>query len=239
MPAADSSLSSGEIISTPAAKPRGVVSTPLGVVSTPLGVETIIFDLGRVLIDFDHRIAAKRIAEFADKNEEEILGLFFDSEVTMSFEAGKLSPRQFFLEVKKMLNLRLDYDAFVPIWQEIFFFSEKNRQVYSLALRLKERYRVALLSNINALHFDYIKRAFPVFGAFHNIITSFELGYIKPDPLIYQKTLEILGSAPARTFYTDDREELIASARGLGIQGFLFAGVEQLKKDLLASGVKI
>jgi len=202
------------------------------------GIKAIVFDLGRVLVDFDHRIAAKKIASFADKDENEILGLFFDSEITMSFEEGKLSPLQFFLKVKEMLNLELDYESFVRIWQEIFFFSEKNRQVYELALSLKEHYRLALLSNINALHFEYIGRAFPVFGAFHDIITSFQLGLIKPNPLIYQKTLQILQSSPEQTFYTDDRAELITSARGLGIQGFVFTGVEQLKKDLSCLGVK-
>jgi HAD superfamily hydrolase (TIGR01509 family) len=203
------------------------------------GVNTIIFDLGRVLIDFDHRIAAKKIARFADKDEDGIISLFFDSDITMSFEEGRLSPHQFFLKVKEVLNLKLDYEDFVPIWQEIFFFSEKNRQVHALALALKERYRVALLSNINALHFDYIKKAFTIFNAFHNIITSFELGYIKPNPLIYQKALEILKCTPNQTFYTDDRPELVTSARGLGIQGFVFSGIEQLKKNLLDSGVKI
>jgi hypothetical protein len=92
-----------------------------------VGIKTIIFDLGRVLIDFDHRIAAKRIARFTDKDEDEILSLFFDSEITMSFEEGRLSPTQFFLKVKEILNLKLDYEDYIPIWQEIFFFSEKNR----------------------------------------------------------------------------------------------------------------
>jgi len=203
------------------------------------GVKTIIFDLGRVLLDFDHRISAKKIARLTDKDAEQILGLFFDSELTLSFEAGRISPLEFYSRVKEMLGLKINYREFVPIWQEIFFFSESNRQVYELALKLKEGYQMALLSNINALHFEYIQKKFPIFDAFHIVITSFELGYTKPDPLAYQKALDILGSPAYQTFYADDRAELVTSAKTLGIKSFLFTEVGQLKRDLIASGVRL
>ena len=125
----------------------------------------------------------------------------------------------------------------MPIWNEIFFFSEKNIGVYNLARNLKDCYRVALLSNINILHFEYIKKTFPILDAFHNIVTSFEAGFRKPHPLIYQKTLDILGARPQNVFYTDDRYELVDSANRLGIRSFVFKTLGQLKDDLANSGV--
>ncbi len=202
-------------------------------------IEAVIFDLGNVLIDFDHMIAARKISGFTDKTAQEIFDLFFDSKLTGLFEEGKVTPRNFFSEVKKMLNLKLNYTQFLPIWNEIFFLTEKNQAMYNLAKMLKNRYKIALLSNINILHFDYLKKNFPVFDAFHKIITSFEAGARKPDPLIYKKALDLLRAAPKNTFYTDDRAELIAKARTLGIRGFVFSGVEQLKKDFLDSGINI
>ena len=201
-------------------------------------IKSVIFDLGRVLVDFDHRISARKIAAYSDKNEEEILKLFFDSPVTAEFEAGKSTPQEFFLRIKEMLSLRMSYEEFVPAWNEIFSFSEKNRQVYTLALKLKKRYKTALLSNVNLLHFEYIKKTFPILDAFHAVITSFEAGCVKPSACIYNSALKLLESSPAQTFYTDDREELILSARELGIRGFTFKGVEQLKSDLHTSGVE-
>lgn len=201
-------------------------------------IKSVIFDLGRVLIDFDHRISARKIAARSDKGEDEILKLFFDSPVTAAFEAGKASPEEFFLQIKEMLGLRMSYAEFVPAWNEIFFFSEKNRQVYELALKLKGQYKTALLSNVNILHFGYIKKAFPILDAFHTVITSFEVGCVKPSACIYNSALKLLESGPLETFYTDDREELILGARELGIRGFTFKGVEQLKSDLRSSGVR-
>lgn len=202
-------------------------------------IEVLIFDLGNVLIDFDHTIAAKRIASFCDKSPQQIFDLFFASDITIVFEEGKVSPRDFYLRVKEMLGLRLEYDSFVPIWNDIFFLSAKNRVLYSLINRLRERYKTALVSNINTLHYEYVKERFPVFGVFHKVFVSFELGAIKPNHLIYKKALEDLKAEPQNVFYADDRAELVESARELGIKGFVFSSVEQLKKDLTASGVNI
>ena len=203
-------------------------------------IEAIIFDLGNVLVDFDHSIAAKRISNFCGKSPQDIFGLFFDSELTGLFEEGKIAPSEFFLKVKEVLNLKLDYDQFVPIWNEIFFLTEKNYAVYNLAKSLKNRYKIALLSNINILHFDYLKKNFPyLLDAFHNVITSCEVGYRKPHPLIYKKTLDILEAQPQNVFYTDDRAELVKESNLLGIRGFVFKNTEQLKQDLLASGINL
>ncbi|MFA5357188.1 MAG: HAD family phosphatase [Candidatus Omnitrophota bacterium] len=202
-------------------------------------IKAVIFDLGNVLVDFDHMIAARRISEFTDKAPRDIFDLFFDSELTALFEEGKISVPDFFSGVKSMLNSRLDYERFLPIWNEIFFLSENNRAVYELAKILKGRYKTALLSNVNTLHFDYLRNNFPVFDVFDKIITSFEAKARKPEPSIYNKALEALGSSPGETFYTDDRKELVESARGLGIRSFVFKDAKQLRKDLSESGVEI
>lgn len=203
-------------------------------------IEAIIFDLGNVLVNFDHTIAAKRISRFSDKTPEEIFNLFFDSQLTGLFEEGKISPQEFFLSVKKLLNSKIDYGDFLPIWNEIFFLTDENRKVYQLAKRLRKQYKVALLSNINILHFEYLKKEFPVFDAFNHVLTSFELSLRKPDPLIYEKTLNTLEtSSAACVFYTDDRPELIEKASILGLRGFVFKDAAQLERDLLSAGVKI
>lgn len=197
----------------------------------------IIFDLGNVLVDFDHSIAAKKIARFCDKSVKEIYDFFFDSELTGLFEEGKISSLDFFSQVREKLSLKLGYEQFLPIWNEIFSQSQKNRAVNALAASLSQRYKVALLSNINILHFDYLKNNFPIFGPFHNLFLSFELKLKKPDPRIYKKALQVLQVEPEEVFYTDDRKELVEASRKLGIRGFVFSGVEQLEKDLLNSGI--
>jgi FMN phosphatase YigB (HAD superfamily) len=200
-------------------------------------IKAIIFDLGNVVIDFNHMIAAERISKFTDKSGREIYDLFFDSELTGNFEEGKIPPAEFFLKIKKKLGLQIGYAEFVPIWNEIFFLSERNKKVYAIAKSLKKDYKLALLSNINVLHFEYIKQNFPVFDAFHEVVASCDLGIRKPHPLIYQKALDKLGSLPGETFYTDDRADLIECANKLGVKGFVFTDINQLERNLADSGV--
>lgn len=192
-----------------------------------------------MLVDFDHRIAAEKIAQHCRMSGQEIYELFFNSETTRLFEEGRLLQEDFFLRIKSALKLRIDFQDFLPIWNQIFFLSPKNRKVYELASRLKGTYRTAVLSNINVLHYEYLKQEFDVFGAFHWVFVSCELGLVKPDPKIYRKALAQLGVSAAETFYTDDRAELIESAQRLGIKSFVFRGAEQLQKDLLQAGVDI
>ena len=203
-------------------------------------IKAIIFDLGNVLVNFDHWIATRRVSSFTDKSRDEIYNLFFDSQLTCLFEEGKISPQEFFLKIKEILNLKLDYDKFIPIWDEIFFLTKENLEVYNLVKQLGGRYKIALLSNINVLHFNYLKNKFPhLFEAFHHVIASYEIKVRKPHPLIYKKALELLGTSPGNVFYTDDRQELAESAKELGIRGFAFRGIVQLKIDLVNSGIQI
>jgi len=202
-------------------------------------IKAVIFDLGKVLIDFDHRIAARRISAFCAMSAEEIYELFFDSRLTALFEEGKILPRDFFNQIKKLLDLKLDYDGFLPIWNEIFFLSPGNRSVYKIGKALRKNYAVALLSNVNILHFNYLKEKFPIFDIFHNITASCAVGFKKPDPRIYKKLLNDLKVTPQDSFYTDDRPELIQEANKLGMRSFIFENIDKLKKDLLSCGVSI
>ena len=193
------------------------------------GIKVVLFDLGNVLIDFDYHLSARRISRFCDRSPKDIAGLFFDSEMTVLFESGKISPVDFFAKVKAALDLKLSYAAFVPIWNEIFFLSAKNRSVYSLINNLKLHYGIALISNIDILHYEYLKKHFPVFNVFDEIFLSYELGLVQPDRLIYQKVLTALKVEPGSVFYTDDRPELVKSAHELGINSFVFRGTGSLK----------
>lgn len=192
------------------------------------------------MIDFDHRIAARRISSFTSKSEEEAFRLFFDSGLTGSFEEGRLSPVEFFRGVREALGADVDYTAFKDIWNGIFFVSDKNRAVIELCRRLRASLRLGLVTNINSLHFEQVKTMLPPLEeVFHAVVTSFECGVRKPHPSIYQQALKRLRLSADRVFYTDDRPELVAGARELGIRGTVFTGRSALEEELRAAGVSI
>lgn len=203
------------------------------------GIKAIIFDLGNVWVDFDHMISARKISSLSQKKPEEIFELFFDSGITSQFEEGRISPRDFFSRLQKMLDLKISYDQFIPIWNEIFFLSDRNIKTHNLAKLLKQKYTLAMLSNINVLHFEYLTAKFPVFQIFNKIMLSYQLHLRKPDHKIYKKVLKILNLNPQDVIYIDDRHELTKEAEILGIRSFHFQDPDKLKEDFLRNGINI
>ncbi|MFH1202426.1 MAG: HAD family phosphatase [Candidatus Omnitrophota bacterium] len=200
----------------------------------------IIFDLGNVVIDFDHWIATRRLLNFTHADLKEVYNFLFDSGLTQKFEAGKLTGYRFFSLLKRRLNLNISYRDFVPVWNEIFFVSPQNRKVHRFARFLKRNYRIALLSNINRLHFGYIRKKFPqVLKIFSKAILSYKIGFIKPNPLIYKKALKIYKLRPQEVVYIDDRKELTDAAAKLSINSLHFKNAAKLKRDLFSLGIKL
>lgn len=197
----------------------------------------LLFDLGRVLIDFDHTIAVKKIKNFCSLDESSIYNLFFDSDITDRFEKGIISPLDFFREVKKMLNANISYEEFIPIWNEIF---TPHVGMLEVINSLKDNYKLYLVSNINELHFKYLKERFgDYFRYFSYIFLSYELGLRKPDLRIYKLIINYLKSSPQDIIYTDDRIELVEAAKKLDIDAFLFKSVDSLKEKLFERNIKL
>jgi putative hydrolase of the HAD superfamily len=196
----------------------------------------LLFDLGKVLIDFDHSIAVKKIKEFCDLDAESIYNLFFDSDITDKFERGLISGENFFAEVKRLINARISYKEFVPIWNEIF---TPHPGMLEIIDSLKDDYPLYLVSNINKLHFEYLQQRFrDYFKFFRYMFLSYEIGLRKPDERVYKFIIDYIKAKPQDIVYTDDRIELIDSALKLGIDAFLFKSTDAFKEELLRRNIK-
>jgi putative hydrolase of the HAD superfamily len=195
-------------------------------------IKAVFFDLGNVVIDFDHLIAVEKITAHSGTAKQDIFQLIFDSGLTELFEEGKIAPEVFFTRLKDTLALTLDYERFVPIWNEIFFVTQRNRFVHDAIRQLRGHVPVFLLSNVNELHFRYIEERFRVSQLFDKLILSYEVGARKPSAAIYRAAVLAAGCAPQEIAYFDDRADLITAARALGLHGLQFSGAEQLQDDL-------
>lgn len=192
--------------------------------------DAILCDLGNVLVNFDHRIAVKKILHLTPKSEHDIYQLFFDSGITKDYEEGKISSPVFFKKVKDLLELDIDYDEFLLVWNDIFFETPLNKKMQSFLKSIKEKCRLVMISNINETHYDFLAKKMPVFREFDKLILSYEIGFRKPAREIYVAALESVNIAPSKAFYVDDRADLIGAAMGFGIKGVVFDGEEVFEK---------
>lgn len=101
-----------------------------------------------------------------------------------------------------------------------------------LVEHLVPEYRLMLLSNTNQLHFRYVMELLPVLKKFERYFLSYEIGFLKPEPAIYNYVLSKLDIPANRLLFIDGREANIEAAKNAGISGIVFRGVDALQQDL-------
>ncbi len=202
---------------------------------TQPSIEVIFFDLGNVILPFNHFQIAERLSQFSRRREfqdpKKIFSYLFDlREGTINgFDLGKVSSPEFFQAIKESLDLSISFDEFVPIWCNIFV---EDQEVTRLILSLKRKWRLGLLSNTDPLHFNYIVSKFPVTRVFDKWIVSYEVGFKKPAIQIFQKAMEWASVKPEKILYIDDTKEYVEVAASLGIQSIHFVSASQLREEL-------
>lgn len=200
-------------------------------------IEVVLFDLGNVILPFNHHQIAEKLFPYVQEKElqspREIFSYLFDLNKGKinEFDTGKISPQEFFQSIKKDLGLSLSYEEFILIWNDIFI---EDQEVSKMIQSLRKRWRLGLLSNTDPLHFDYILSKFSIMKAFEKWILSYEVGFKKPALEIFQKALEWASVKPQKVLFIDDIKEHIEVAISLGIQGIHFVSARQLKVALFS-----
>jgi len=83
------------------------------------------------------------------------------------FETGLIEPPDFVAEISRILDLHMDYADFCKLWSSIF----TDPLIPEAMLEgLAARYRLVLLSNTNAIHFEMIRENYPMLRHFHERI---------------------------------------------------------------------
>jgi FMN phosphatase YigB (HAD superfamily) len=196
--------------------------------------KTIIFDLGRVLVHFDFQRGYRALEGLCPYSAAEIPGRIFTTGLVNRFETGLIESQDFYAQFSKQLGLTIDYSQFCGIWTSIF---TEALLPESLLESLAARYRLVLLSNTNPIHFEMIRATFPHLRHFHQLVLSYEVKAMKPQPEIYQAAIEAAHCRAEECFYTDDIAEYVEGARKLGIDAVQFESREQIERELRVRGI--
>ncbi len=105
-----------------------------------------------------------------------------------------------------------------------------------LALALRQRYTLALLSNAT-LSLRSLLSELNLLDLFDVVVISAEVGLRKPDPAIYSTAAILAGADVADCLLIDDRDRNVDAAQALGMQTILFSSAAQTQRELLAAGI--
>ena len=191
--------------------------------------DLVLLDLGNVLIRFDHAIIARKLSKLSRKPIFAIVPQFIRSGLGELFDEGKIPPEEFVSRVIRDLSLKVKPEEFISIWNDIF---AENPGMEEVVRDLKKKYPLFVVSDTNALHFDFVRERYPILQYVDQFILSYQLGVRKPHPKIFEEALRGARTTADRTFFADDRKDIVEAAAYLGFQAFQFSDVESFKKEL-------
>ena len=198
----------------------GVLTTPLlrsfASIQDEIGIET--GTLGR---------AMQRIAE---RDGEHPL---------FELERGRISEADFLDELRRELAVDLGHEPDLNRFSELYFQAlDVNEPMIDVMRDARSRgYRMALLTNNVREWEPYWRAMVPVDEIFEVIVDSAFVGLRKPEPEIYELTVERLGDGihPSDCLFVDDVEVNIDAARTLGMQAVHFRSNEQAIPEIEAA----
>jgi epoxide hydrolase-like predicted phosphatase len=199
-------------------------------------IKAVVFDLGMVLIPFNYDFALNRLNLIKPGSGEKVMEFVRENyHYFRAFEAGKLTTEEFIPMLMKAGEVEdlLSIDEFCFIYSEIFSI---NYDVAELLSRLKQNYRLFLLSNTNPVHRKYGYENFKFFRHFEKLFYSDEVGHVKPAPEIYQAVEKYSGLKPEEHLFIDDIFEYAEGARNCDWKAIQFFTYNQLLKELRAMG---
>lgn len=178
----------------------------------------VVFDLGKVLVDFDYSIAVRRFAERSEADMEEIERLV-NSPIQIQYESGKITTNEFFEAIRDGAGFRGDRAEFVSIFADIF--SPMETMIGFFEQLKPFGIPTCVFSNTNEIAIGHIREGFPFYSLFDNYVLSYEEGGMKPDEPIYDVVEQRTGESGAAILYIDDRAENIETGQGRGWQTIL------------------
>jgi putative hydrolase of the HAD superfamily len=200
-------------------------------------IEALLFDLGKVLVDFDFERGMERFAARTLLSRKEFERVILDQDLIRQYETGSMTSAAYHQYLSEHGGLQMSLEEFHEAWSAVFL---PDLIVPEQLLKsLKARYPLILVSNTNESHASYIAKHYPVLDYFDHKIFSHEVGSMKPDKRIYEAAIAAAGKPPDALFFTDDRAENVEGAAKLGIRTHQFHNVLNLVKALKSNGVPV
>lgn len=195
-------------------------------------INTIIFDIGNVLITWDPKNLYKKLI-----SDEEELDWFCSHVVTLDWHTHHDAGLSMQEGIKNLTAKFPDYAneiaAFDTRWAETIG-NPINGMLELMQHFSAQNIPMFAITNYSAEKYPEFERDYPFSSHFRDVLVSGREGIVKPAAEIYELAIERFGIIPEQTLFIDDRAENIHAAAEFGIQGHIFTDYDNLTKELKA-----
>lgn len=188
-------------------------------------IKNLILDFGGVIYEISHQKQMETFAKIGIYNFDELYSQAQQSPLFADLECGRLDHRKFRNEVGRFIGRNISEEEIDKAWNSILVgFPEDNVRFLE---KLRNRYRLFLLSNTNAIHYEvYIREFSEKYGydfnsLFRKAFWSFKVGMRKPEPEIYEFVKKHLDASDySNCIFIDDTQTNTTAAKASGIPSF-------------------
>jgi 2-haloacid dehalogenase len=201
-------------------------------------IDTVVFDLGGVLADWDPRYLYRELFDGDEAAMDDFLARVCTPEWNHAMDAGRPRSEAVAELVARHPQQAPLIRAWVDRWSDML--GDEIAGTAELVAELRASgVRLLALTNWSAETFPVARERYPSFAHFEAIVVSGELGIAKPDPAIFELLIERHQVDPKRAAYVDDRDSNVVVAASLGLTGLVFTDAQTLRSDLAALGLVV
>jgi putative hydrolase of the HAD superfamily len=200
-------------------------------------IKAVIFDLGKVLVDFDWSVAVNRTLPHTPFSCEDIVRIVSGSSLLGAYEEGDIDTDEFCMGVIESLKADISIEEFTSFWTEIFIRRPKMEEIFQ---KTREHVPVAILSDTSPMHWNYIKNFVSEISNPDGLALSYEIGSRKPEMQNYLVAAASIKTPPENCLFFDDRPGNIDGALAAGLNAIVYTSEEDTKDAIEHSlGVKL
>ncbi|MEK6935097.1 MAG: HAD family hydrolase [Nanoarchaeota archaeon] len=216
-------------------------------------IKAVIFDIGKVLADFDMDRAWTAFAKFTEIPASEMEGIVYETsdkevlkygtskkdDIVKRYNTCNVDDARFREWMRERLQLRnITDEEFDQAWGDIF---TTNGPVCGLVKKLSNNgYTLVALSDTNPIQMRYIMQTIPDTMRLFNgrVLTSFDIGVMKPDERTYNEAVKTAGVQSGEWVYVDDRKKYVSPVSKLGGHGIWYDWDNPRRDEILLKDLK-
>lgn len=180
-------------------------------------IKTVVFDLGKVLVNWEPVAFAKRKLDVDDQEAERITNICFNVSTWNEVDRGSVT-REVYTEALSS-RYPADADAIRTVIRDSDEMLTERPETAELIRKLSQAgYRLLFLSNTNKEALLYIRAHSEAFRMLEGGVASFEHLVLKPEPRIFEILLETYALKPQECLFIDDNPGNTEAASKLGFQ---------------------
>jgi len=177
--------------------------------------EVLLFDIGGVIVRWT---GIAELGKLTGLSTELVAEKFANSDICKQHERGLCGDDIFLCEMIEMLNLDFSQSEMKFHWNS--WVGEPYEGIVDALKFLKQDYRIACLSNSNAMHWDHLNTYLDTLGLFDPCLASHQIHRAKPDLDCFEYAIKAIDVEPERVLFFDDTPKNVETARLLGMQAY-------------------